>query len=60
MGYQNLEIRYRHPGEYILQESGADRHGKIALRHVDDLNAAMDIVAMAVERAHRISQEHQE
>ena len=60
VGYQNLEIRYRHPGEYILQESGADRHGKIALRHVDDLNAAMDIVAMAVERAHRISQEHQE
>ena len=59
VGYQNLEIKYRHPGDYILQESGADRHGKIGLRHVDDLKAAMDIVAMAIERAHRISKGHQ-
>ena len=59
VGYQNLEIKYRHSGEYILQESGADRHGRIALRQVEDLNAAMDIVAMAIERAHSTSQGHQ-
>jgi hypothetical protein len=55
VGYQHLAIKYRLPGEYILQESGADRHGRIALRQVEDLNAAMDIVAMAIERARSIS-----
>ena len=60
VGHQSLEIRYRHPGEYILQESGAERHGKIVLSPVENLDSAMEIIMLALERAHRVSQEHQE